>query len=284
MKKILFLTDFSEVAENAFIYALSVAERIKAEVHILHVTHIIETEDPDEKMRVHPLASFYNKRLQKDEWRDFKKEARRLEVVAQDNQKIDVPVEFHFEKGYFDEIVDLYIEEKDIDVVVMGTSGADTVDKKLFGSHTEYLINHVDIPLLAVPADAVYTEVRNFTLAVMLRENEYKIVNRLADNVLQSGGSLKCVYVAATLSEAETAQEKTEGWMKKIRNPAIPLEILVNNSVENGLKEFISRNKTDVLATIHRSRSFMQRLFRGSHSKRLLLCSRTALLIYKNNY
>lgn len=283
MKKILFLTDFSEVAENAFIYALSVAERIKAEVHILHVTHIIETEDPEEQMRVHPLATFYNKRLEKDEWHDFKAEAQRLEVIAQENNKMDIPVAFHFEKGYFEEIVDLYIEEKNIDVVVMGTSGANTVDKKLFGSNTERLINYLDIPLLAIPEHAVYTEVRNFTLAVMLKENEHTMANRIAGNVLQSGACLKCVYVAGTPTEAEKAQQKRESWLKKINIPEIPLEIIINNNVENGLKAFMSRNKTDVLVIIHRNLSFMQRLFRVSYSKRLLLNSRTALLIYKNN-
>ena len=35
-KKILFPTDFSIVAENAFIYALSLGEQIKAEIRIVH--------------------------------------------------------------------------------------------------------------------------------------------------------------------------------------------------------------------------------------------------------
>ncbi len=284
MKKILFLTDFSEVAENAFIYALSVAEKINAEIHILHVTHIIEPANEEEQMRVHPLATFYNDQLETDEWSDFKAEAKKLEKIAQENHKMNVPVEFHFEKGSFQDVIDDYIDELNIDVVVMGTSGANTVDKKLFGSNTEKLINHLEIPLLAVPADSAFSEVRNFTLAVMLNENEYKIVNRLAERLQEVGGNhLKCVYVAENEKDAIKTEAKKEQWKANFNQAEIPLEIVVNVDVIDGLNDFMSSNPTDVLCVIHRHKSFMQRLFTINYSKRLLQYSNTALLIYNSN-
>ncbi|SEM45736.1 Nucleotide-binding universal stress protein, UspA family [Chryseobacterium taichungense] len=283
MEKILFLTDFSEVADNAFIYALSVAEKINAEIHILHIVHIIEAKDTDEQMRVHPLATFYNKQLETDEWSGFKTEAKKLEKIAQDNHKMNVPVEFHFEKGYFQEVVDDYIEELDIDVVVMGTWGANTVDKKLFGSHTGNLINHLEIPLFAIPEQTVFSEVRNFTLAVTLNENEYKIVNRLAGRLQKAGGDhLKCVYVAENQKEALKAEAKKEMWKSNINSAEISLEIIINSDVIDGLNDFMSSNSTDVLCVIHRHKSFLQRLLITNYTKHLLQYSKTALLIYNN--
>ncbi|MDV3733999.1 universal stress protein [Elizabethkingia anophelis] len=285
MKKILFLTDFSQVADNAFIYALSVAEKIKAEIHILHVTHIIEAQDPDEKALVHPLAEFYNEQLETDERTDFKGEAKKLENIAQDNQKLSVPVEFHFEKGYFQKVVDNYIGEMGIDVVVMGTSGANTVDKKLFGSNTGKLINHLDIPILAVPANAIFNDVRNFTLAVMLNENEYNIVNRLAERLQEAGGNhLKCVYVAENEKDAIKAEAKKEMWKENINNAEISLEIITNSDVIDGLNNFMDSNQTDVLCIIHRNKGIATRLFGINYSKRLLQYSKTALLIYNNDW
>src|SRR5690606_3732123 len=283
MKKILFLTDFSEVAENAFIYALSVAEKIKAEVHILHVTHIIEAKDEEEQSRIHPFATFYNEQLESEERSDFKAEAEKLEKIAEDNNKLGVPVEFHFEKGYFQEVVDDYIDELGIDVVVMGTSGANTVDKKLFGSNTEKLMNHLEIPLLAIPADIAFSETRNFVLAVMLNDDEYKIVNRLNESLQTFGGNqLQCVYVAGNEQEIEKIETKIEQWKSNISNPEISMEIVVNPDVIDGLNDFMNSNPTDVLCVIHRHKSFMQRLFRANYSKRLLQYSNTALLIYNN--
>lgn len=281
MKKILFLTDFSKVAENAFIYALSVAEKLNAEIHILHVTHIIEAKDEEEQNRVHPFATFYNEQLEADERSDFKAEAEKLEKIAEDNNKLGIPVEFHFEKGYFKEIVDDYIDELGIEVVVMGTSGANTVDKKMFGSNTEKLMNHLEIPLLAIPADIAFSEVRNFTLAVMLNDDEYKIVNRLSESLQTFGGNkLQCVYVAENATESEKAEAKIEQWKSNVNQTDISLKIVKNPDVIDGLNDFMNSNSTDVLCVIHRQKSFLQRLFTTNYSKHLLQYSKTALLIY----
>lgn len=282
MKKILFLTDFSEVAENAFVYALSLAEKLNANVHILHVTHIIESDDPEEQSLIHPLAEFYNERVEEDDWFDFKTEAEKLELIAKNNAKLNVPVEFHFEKGYFQDVVMDYVTELEVDVVVMGTSGANTVDKKIFGSNTEKMINDLKVPLLAVPENATFKAVHNFTLAVLLKEDEYKIVNRLATSLDKSIDSLKCVYIANNEAEAKNAESKEADWRKNFINPNIDLQIIINSDVLDGLKEAVQTNKTDVLCIIHRNLNFMQRLFKTNYSKRLLQHSSTALLIYNN--
>lgn len=282
MEKVLFLTDFSEVAENAFVYALFVAEKLNAEIHILHVAHIIEAKDVDEQVRVHPIAQLLQEEQQTAEMIEYNSEVKKFKKIAEDNHKLNVQVQFHFEKGYFLEIVDDYIDELDIALVVMGTSGANTVDKKLFGSTTETLINHIKIPLLAVPKDTSFSEVRNFALAVMLNENEYKIVPRLSQELAKiSGNRLKLVYVAENEKEALKAEAKKEALLATISKD-IPLEIVINSDVIDGLNDFINRNPTDVLCVIHRHKNFMQRVFSINYSNRLLQYSKTALLIYNN--
>ena len=44
MKKILFPTDFSNTAQNAFVYALKLAEALDAELDLMHVYHITAGE------------------------------------------------------------------------------------------------------------------------------------------------------------------------------------------------------------------------------------------------
>lgn len=82
MKKILFLTDFSEVAKNAFLYALSLADNFNSELHILHITPIIEPKTDEERYRVHPLAQIFNDSLENDEWNEFKTEAKKIGAVG----------------------------------------------------------------------------------------------------------------------------------------------------------------------------------------------------------
>ncbi|QTY27206.1 universal stress protein [Flavobacterium sp. CS20] len=283
MEKILFLTDFSEVAENAFIYALSLAEKINAELHIAHIVPIIEVADPDELVNVHPFAQDYNETLEDDEWEKFKNEARKLEKIAQDNNKLNVPVEFHFQKGVLLDTVSDYIYENIINVVVMGTSGANTIDKKLFGSNTAKLISHINIPLLAIPEKAKFVAINTVTIAVMLKSNEHSIVQQLLENAQKYNFRLNCVHVVETDSEASISEHKKKMWLEDIGNNTLNVDIVVNTDVEKGLENYIQDNKTDILCIMHRNLSYFQRMFKLNYSNRLLQNSKTALLIYNHN-
>lgn len=280
MTDILFLTDFSDVAKNAFVYALSVADKFKAEVHILHVTHIIESDDPDVQRRIHPFAQFYMDSVETDEKAELKSEAKKLEQLAISHGKAHVPVVFHFEKGYFRDAVEAYIDELGIDLLVMGTAGANTIDKKVFGSHTMNLIDQVSIPVLAIPAEARYTDTRHFAIAVMLRESELPVVERLEINVRNIAGDLRYVHIVDDASKVAVAEEKVKTWVAATEYPDISVDILVHTDVEAGLTDFIRANGTEVLGVIHRNLPYLQRLFKANHSKRLLQYAKTALLIY----
>src|SRR5699024_5296863 len=117
----------------------------------------------------------------------------KYEKIARANDKLNVSVYFHFEKGKFLEVVNTYIKENRIDMVVMGTSDANTVDKKLFGSNTANLIHHADIPILAIPANAKFEAVSNFSAAVLLKENEHRVIKHLLKNATNYGYTLNCV-------------------------------------------------------------------------------------------
>lgn len=56
IKKILLLTDFSEVAENATRYALSIAKQVKSEIEILHIinTPVDWVKLPLDKEKLYP--------------------------------------------------------------------------------------------------------------------------------------------------------------------------------------------------------------------------------------
>ena len=66
MKKILFPTDFSPTAENAFLYALALAAAMKAHLTLIHVYELPElgrglkntTRDVHELMEMESLEAF----------------------------------------------------------------------------------------------------------------------------------------------------------------------------------------------------------------------------------
>lgn len=278
MNNILFLTDFSEVAENAFIYALSLAYRANAELHILHIVPIIEPDDPAEENRIHPFAKLYNNNLEAEEWAEFKAEAAKLELIATQSKHLDVSVVFHFQKGYFLEEVQQFSNKLAIELIVMGSSGTKTIEKQFFGSHTTEILDLLNIPILAVPEGVNFNGVENFTLAVLLDKKEKQVLVHLHDTIKKLGLNFRCVHVAGSKQQVEL---KVKQWQEMTRLADTIVDIVYDGDVKRGLERYMKENRTDVLCILHRDLSPFKRIFKLNHSKIFLWEVQTALLLFK---
>lgn len=276
-KKILFLTDFSDVAENAFIYALSLAEQIKAEILIVHIVPILA---PDDKRQVHPVMNLLNEQLESSELEEFEKEQERLQQHVFVLKKEHINLRFSFLKGAFLDVITDLVESQRIDIVVMGTSGANTIDKKLFGSNTMNIINNVEIPVMAIPSKVKFSSVRNYSTAVMLEPGEIPLVKKIAEYLSVLGYPMNCVNIVLSPSGAALAAVKKQQWMQKVDCPNVTLDIVISDDVDKGLLDYTRNNEIDLLGLLHRDLPAVKRIFSVNHSKLLLKRSPTALLIY----
>jgi len=141
IKKIACCTDFSENAENAFITARNLAEKYKAKLFVIHVSppvinyQVTDTEwmlpyEPEE-----PLILELEKRMDKEygarigEHSDYK-----LVVLS----------------GHISTEILRYLEEKNIDLVVMGSYGLSGMGLVFFGSVAKRVVNKSPCSVLIV--------------------------------------------------------------------------------------------------------------------------------------
>jgi len=125
IKKIACCTDFSENAEDAFIAALNLAEKYKAKLFVIHVSPpLINYQATDAEWMLpyepeEPLMLELEKRMDKEygdrigEHADYK-----LVVLS----------------GHVSTEILRYLEEKNIDLVVMGSYGLSGMGLVFFGS------------------------------------------------------------------------------------------------------------------------------------------------------
>lgn len=281
MEKILFLTDFSQLARNAYSYALNLAENFGAELHILHIAPISHAATREEQERVHPVAQALIDRDERSSWAKFQAEAQELEKIAKNFGQQKSSLIFHFEEGDFIDVLGEFSDQVQPGLLVVGTAGNNNLDKKIFGSHAEQISENLRIPLLAVPAEARYASVRNFGMGVMLDQLEVPTVRQVAKRVLgQNTKKLQCVHIAKNEREAGRLSAKMNDWVQSVGADLIEAEIRVDPEVEHGLAKYATENQIDVLCILHRSHSYLDRLFRGTYSNRLVERSRTALMIF----
>jgi len=152
-KNILFATDFSSTTELGLPYAVEIARRSGGTIHAVHVVQ------PD----VYPL-------LPPSEWPKIAEEERvfREEKRNQLEQELEgVPHDFLFPAGDVWKNLAHIVQEKNIDLLILGTHGRTGMAKVLVGSIAEKAFRQATCPVLTVgPAVASKT---NHALAAMNR-------------------------------------------------------------------------------------------------------------------
>ena len=143
-RKILVPTDFSEHSEKALDYALELAERLDAEVHVLHVYEIPFLTVPDAPWVITSdvVASIEG----------ASKVA--LDKLVTQHQRGKVRVKTLLKSGDARAQIDAAAMETGAELIVMGTHGRRGIAHALLGSVAEYVMRSSVAPVLSVRAHA----------------------------------------------------------------------------------------------------------------------------------
>ena len=145
-KKILLPTDGSENAEKAAEHAFLLGSRSGAEIMVLNVVETprftgVRSEDREELMN----------RLKKEGQNSFDRIKNiLLRRRSEGKCEKDINLNFEFREGSPADQILKTIEEENIDMVIMGTSGKRGLNRFLLGSVAENTMRSAKIPVLVV--------------------------------------------------------------------------------------------------------------------------------------
>ena len=192
MKKILFPTDFSETANNAFLYALNLAKSIDAQVYVLHVyelpmiTGSLSAGLIQNVYETVELGSFDN----------FKDNIPQLRQIADENGLNEIPIKFILEEGNFLYILREIIGEESVDFVVMGTDGNTGIEKMLFGSNTINAITSMKIPILSIPKEMSFKGFKNIGFTTVFDQRDKDALKYLIEIANRHQAKIHCMHVS----------------------------------------------------------------------------------------
>ncbi|MFB6222866.1 MAG: universal stress protein [Haloarcula sp.] len=143
---ILIPTDGSETAENAVDQAVDVASKYGATVHALYVVDVDATS--------YSLGSEQVDRIRQgsiDEMTEVKADADEATGYVHDRAaEHGVEVEEHITAGEPARAIRSFVEDNDIDLVVMGSHGRSGLKRVILGSVTEKVLRRTRLPVLVV--------------------------------------------------------------------------------------------------------------------------------------
>lgn len=280
MKNILFPTDFSQTAENAFVYALHLAKTLKADLHVLHSYSMpivsgmgMETSEVIQQVFENvELTSFEN----------FKDEAHQLRKIAQNEGLTEVKLSFIFQEG--DLIMNILeaISKEHIDFVVMGTNGASGFEKKIFGSNTLNTIRSIDIPILCVPHQAKFKGITRIGFTTLFREADKQPLREILRIAEYFDAQVRCLHVIQNV-KYEPVEEEAREWDKEFNSERLKFLLIEGSgdSLEEHIANFIHDFNIGFLGIVKRNQNFFERIVSSSLSKKLISNLDVPLLIIK---
>lgn len=258
MKKILFPTDFSEVANNAFIHALEFAQIVKGELILLHT---FELPIYDNQFFPENYNVIFDS-LQLSQFDMFKDEIPKLRTIANERNLDKIKMSHRLMDGNLLYNIKKAIKEEKIDFIVMGTSGAAGWEAFFMGTNTGTVLTAVDVPVLSVPLEAKFKKIETIGFTTRYRDKDKKALNEVLKIAKKTNAKIRCFYVKTANSDVTEATIKS--WENEFANEPILFSIIPSDDVKGTIIDFVLFKEIDILAMLTYKRNFFVELFKPS--------------------
>lgn len=271
MNKILVPTDFSPHAENALNYAMDLAKKENAKLILLHAYH------------VNYQVSYGEPQLLSQEMETLQKASE--EGLKSLTVKIDhaggIPYETVSTPDLATDAILNAIEDHNIDLVVMGTKGATGLQEIILGSNTTSVIGKTSCPVLAVPEDASFREIKQITYATDYHNEDIHSLQKLLEIAKPYHAQLNLLHIYKETEEAERENMKKfmEDVNEKVDYNNMSFQIVEGDDINGKLEEYLKMNYTDLLVMSTHHHRLLDRLFGKSITRKMVHHTSVPLLV-----
>lgn len=261
MKRILFPTDFSETATNAFIHALEFANRVEGELILLHAFDLPVFDSqyfPENYMLIYESVEL-------TQFEIFKDELPKLHAIAQERNLNHVKMSHRLMDGNLLSTIERSIQEDGIDYIVMGTEGEKSWAELFLGTRTTAVISDVSIPVLSVPVEVKYKPIKNIVFTTRFRPKDKTALKDVITIAKKLKAKIKCLYVKTDASDV--SKETIKEWENEFANEPVDFNVVFSEEVKESILDFIVFKDVDMLSMVTYKRNFFENLFHHSLTK-----------------
>lgn len=270
-KKILVPIDFSETARAALQYALEASKHWKSRE--IHVIHVFTPEVPGDSLVIPSVESFLQ--AKEEALKDFVNGVEKPKGVRVSSELlIGFPADIITEQS------------PDYELIVMGTTGASGWINRVFGSVSIAVAQRAKCPVLLIPNDSVYQELRHMVFACDIHAIDSDVVDYLKNINSEIKTTLHFVHVRSeeTPDAFEDAKEQLLADLFKTGEPPFGFEINEvdekGQSIAEAIRDYADSHKADAIALVTYHRGIWEQLFHKSQTKQIAQHTRLPLLVF----
>ncbi|HZV71675.1 MAG TPA: universal stress protein [Saprospiraceae bacterium] len=277
MKKILYPTDFSDTAENAFIFALQIADHLGASIITLHA---FDRPDISSFNLPDTLKDVYDS-IDLDVFENYEDEVPVLRDIAIENGYYHVPMVHVLEEGAAVSAILRTANKNKADLIVMGTTGAGMMEKFFFGTVSGKVLEEAHCPVVLVPYTAQFDGIiDNIAVATNFTEEDAILIEELRKFREIMGCHVHVVHVS-------TDQSSDDGQLKSFcerwhNDKKITPHVVHHADINEGLESFVKEKNIDLLALLSHKRNWFEDLFSKTRAKNISFHQSIPLLVYQS--
>ncbi len=224
MYKIVVPTDFSKLSEHALDIALEVARRTKGAVFLLNVIGAMKNYSFSSMGG--GVSDEYVSEDDRYVLELHRANERRLKQLIAKHQHGGVPVYPFIEIDDMEEGVNQFADRLHCDLVVMGTSGENTLTEYFEGNHAEKVIRITHIPVLTIREPIPNFDIKNIVFATDLKTVAKEGVDQIEKFATFFGATVHMVHVSN--DDPDRVRKKMEAFAEEHETPHQVPELTIN--------------------------------------------------------
>ncbi len=275
MKKILVPCDFSKPAISAYRQALGVAAQSNGVVHLLHV---IEPPILNDTMLM-PTLNFEEELIKEMK----NKAAVEFKNVIKDSKTDHLKVKFDIQYGAVATVVKDYIKENEIDMVIMGSTGASGFKEYFIGSNAERIVRQSPVPVLVVK-EFYEWPVKNIVFPNELdTEHQEDLITKVKELQEFFKAKLHIVYIntASNFVVDTVIRPQLQDFADRYMLKNYTINIFNHISTQKGVIDFTKMIEGDLIAIGTHGRRGINHLVNGSIAEDLVNHTDSLIWTYK---
>jgi nucleotide-binding universal stress UspA family protein len=290
IKKLLLPVDFSENSLHACRYALQIAWQTQSEILIFHAYYspafdLIEMTGT--KMTRRKLKENVNQKLLPEVTLEMIEFIKTLSTLPEAKNFKKDSFKYVIKPGSVKEELLTIAKEYLPDLVIMGIHGKNNNVEFMLGSITEYAINKLHFPVLAIPAITSKTSIE-FNSIIYLTdfdETDFQSIRKLLEYTSVLKLNIHCIDIGGGTEQRKKL--KMEGLIDYFKivyyNCSIVCYLFSSEEKKNiiaSIENYISKNNISMVSITHRKRNIIRKYLQPDLTKKLFENSRLPLLVF----
>jgi nucleotide-binding universal stress UspA family protein len=280
IKKILFPTDFSTTARNAFAHCLAIAGQTGAKISLIHAIYpeyegldipVLAAKATQEKIEAARLTlqSFAHYGL--------------ANMAHEHSPDEPLDIDYDVAIGSPVNVIANAARRDQVNLIIMGAKGQHNALEKAFGSVTTGVIERANCPVLVIPEEAPYQDIKTVAFATDLRESDAFHFWKTGRILEGFSPIVHVVHIDTGKNNGEVDLSEIETAFSSHNSPVLAIRFhqVADVSVEKGLTEFVDTYGVDILVMYAPQHNLLERIFIRSETKRMALRTHIPLLLIK---